>query len=66
MNLVLKFDSWDEIEDCFLKKFYSSKKTNIFRQAIQGFTLGDEAFSEAFRERFKDLTRQCSHHGFDN
>ena len=64
-NLGLKFESWDEIEDCFLKKFYSSGKTKIFRQAIQGFRQGDEAFSEA-RERFKDLTRQCPHHGFDN
>ena len=64
-NLGLKFESWDEIEDCFLKKFYSSKKTNILRQAIQGFRQGDEAFSEAW-ERFKELSRQCPHHGFDN
>ena len=64
-NLGLKFESWDEIEDCFLKKFYSSGKTKIFRQAIQGFRQGDEAFSEAW-ERFKELTRQCPHHGIDN
>ena len=64
-NLGLKFKSSDEIEDSFLKKFYSSKKTKIFRQAIQGFMQGDEAFSEAW-ERFKDLTRQCPHHSFDN
>ena len=64
-NLGLKFESWDEIEYCFLKKFYSSRKTKIFRQAIQGFWQGDEEFSEAW-ERFKELTRQCPHHGFDN
>ena len=28
-NLGLKFESWDEIEDCFLNKFYSSGKTDL-------------------------------------
>ena len=64
-NLGLKFESWDEIEDFFLKKFYSSGKTKIFRQATQGFRQGDEAFSEAW-ERFMDFSRQCPLHGFDN
>ena len=64
-NLGLKFESWDEIEYCFLKKFYSSRKIKIFGQAIQGFRQGDEEFSETW-ERFKELTRQCPHHGFDN
>ena len=64
-NLGLKFEIWDEVQDFFLKKFNSSGKTNIFRQALQGFRQGDEAFSEAWKI-LKDLTRQCPHHGFDN
>ena len=46
-NLGSKFESWDEIEDFFIERFYSSGKTKIFRQAVQGFRQGDEAFSES-------------------
>ena len=65
VNSGLKFESWDEKKDYFLKKFYSSRNTRIFRQAIQGYRQVDEAFIEAW-ERFQDLTRKCPHHGFDN
>ena len=64
-NLGLNFERWDEIENFFLKKFYSFGKTKMFRQAIQGFRQGDEAFSETW-ERFKDLNRQCPQQGFEN
>ena len=33
-NLGRKFESWNEIEECFMKKFYTPGRTNQVRQEI--------------------------------
>ena len=57
MKLGKEFTSWTEIEEEFLRKYYSVGKT------ICEFTQGSsETFHEAW-ERLRDLTRECPHHG---
>ena len=43
-NIGLKLVSWNEIEECFLKRLYSSGKNKIGRQAIQTFMQGKSYF----------------------
>ena len=63
-NLCRKFESWNEIEECFMKKFYTPSRTNQVRQEIQGFKQGDyESFCDAW-ERFRSSARKCPHHRF--
>ena len=63
-NLCRKFESWNEIEECFMKKFYTLGRTNQVQQEIQGFKQGDyESFCDAW-ERFRSSARKCPHHGF--
>ena len=51
------------MEDAFLRKYYSVRKTSAVRRAILEFSQGPgEFFYEAW-ERLRDLLRQCSHHG---
>ena len=51
------------MEEAFLRKYYSVGKTSAVRQAIREFSQGPgEVFYEAW-ERFRDLLRQCPHHG---
>ena len=62
-SLSREFDSWSDIEDTFLRKYYSVGKTSAVRRAIHEFSQGlGEVFYEAC-ERFRDLLRQYSHHG---
>lgn len=63
ISLGREFNSWSEIEDAFLRKYYSVGKTNAVRRAIREFSQGPgEVFYEAW-ERLRDLLRQCPHHG---
>ena len=54
------------MDEKFLRKYYFIRKTTSVRKAIREFTQGpSETFHEA-RERLKDLTRECPHHGVSN
>ena len=58
-----EFDSWRDMEDAFLRKYYSVGMTSVVRRDIREFSQGpDEVFYEAW-ERLRDLLRQCPHHG---
>ncbi|XP_050125739.1 uncharacterized protein LOC126603005 [Malus sylvestris] len=55
--------SWNDIQNKFLEKFFSTQKTDTLRDNIMQFTQqADETFSEAW-ERFNNLLIQCPHHG---
>ena len=66
LKLGKEFTSWTEMEEEFLRKYYSVGKTTFVRKAIREFTQGSsETFHEAW-ERLRDLTRECPHHGVSN
>ena len=66
LKLGKEFTSWTEIEEEFLRKYYSIGKTTSVRKAMCEFTQGpSETFHEAW-ERLRDLTRECPHHGVSN
>ncbi|GKC95363.1 RNA-directed DNA polymerase, eukaryota, reverse transcriptase zinc-binding domain protein [Tanacetum coccineum] len=56
--------SWDDLVSKFLNRFYPHSKTRELRKEIMNFQqVFGETFTEAW-ERFKDLLRKCTHHGF--
>ncbi|XP_050213909.1 uncharacterized protein LOC126665222 [Mercurialis annua] len=58
-------NTWPDVYDAFIMKYYSPQKTLDLRGKIYNFTqLDGEPFHEAW-ERFKMLLAQCSHHCFD-
>ncbi|XP_021754597.1 uncharacterized protein LOC110719927 [Chenopodium quinoa] len=58
--------TWNEVTTAFLGRFYNHKKTAEARSKIQSFRQrGGESLCEAW-ERFKELQRQCPHHGIPN
>ena len=62
-TLGREFASWRDMEDAFLRKYFSVGKTSAVRRAIREFSQGPgEVFYEAW-ERLRDLLRQCPHHG---
>ena len=66
LKLGKEFTSWTEMEEEFLRKYYSVGKTTFVRKAIREFTQGSsETFHEAW-ERLRDLMRECPHHGVSN
>ena len=66
LKLGKEFTSWTEMEEDFLRKYYSVGKTTSIRKAIREFTQGSsETFHEAW-ERLRDLTRESPHHGVSN
>ena len=66
LKLGKEFTSWTEMEEEFLRKYYSVGKTTSIRKAIHEFTQGtSETFHEAWK-RLRDLTRECPHHGVSN
>ena len=66
LKLGKEFTSWTEMEEEFLRKYYSVGKTTSFMKAMREFTLGpSETFREAW-ERLRDLTGECPHHGVSN
>ena len=65
-TLCREFDSWRDLEDAFLRKFYSVGKTSAVRRDICKFSQGlCEVFYEAWA-RLRDLLRQCPHNGILN
>nr|GEZ64119.1 reverse transcriptase domain-containing protein [Tanacetum cinerariifolium] len=56
--------TWEDLVSKFINQFFPPSKTTYLRNEITIFLQKpNEAFNEAW-ERFKDLLRQCPHHGF--
>nr|GEZ27531.1 hypothetical protein [Tanacetum cinerariifolium] len=56
--------TWDDLVLKFINQFFPPSKTTYLRNEITNFLQKpNEMFNEAW-ERFKDLLRQCPHHGF--
>ena len=57
--------NWAELQAEFLKKFFSSHKTNNLKRQIYTFAAHDgEKFYQCW-ERFMETSNACPHHGFD-
>nr|GFA54113.1 reverse transcriptase domain-containing protein [Tanacetum cinerariifolium] len=56
--------TWEDLVSNFINQFIPPSKTTYLRNEITNFLQkSNETFNEAW-ERFKDLLRQCPHHGF--
>nr|GEY30225.1 reverse transcriptase domain-containing protein [Tanacetum cinerariifolium] len=56
--------TWEDLASKFINQFFPPSKTIYLRNEIKNFLQKpNETFNEAC-ERFKDLLRQCPHHGF--
>nr|GEU55105.1 hypothetical protein [Tanacetum cinerariifolium] len=56
--------TWEDLVSKFINQFFPPSKTTYLRNEIINFLQKpNETFNEAW-ERFKDLLRQCPHHGF--
>nr|GEY97431.1 reverse transcriptase domain-containing protein [Tanacetum cinerariifolium] len=56
--------TWEDLVSKFINQFFSPSKTTYLRNEIINFLQKpNETFNEAW-ECFKDLLRQCPHHGF--
>ena len=66
LKLGKEFTSLTEMEEEFLRKYYSVGKISSVRKVVRDFTQGpSESFHEAW-ERLRDLTKECPHHGVSN
>ena len=66
LKLGKELTTWTEMEEEFLRKYYSVGKTKSVRKAIHEFTQGlSETFHETW-ERLRDLTSGCPHCGVSN
>nr|GEZ82201.1 reverse transcriptase domain-containing protein [Tanacetum cinerariifolium] len=56
--------TWEDLVSKFINQFFPPSKTTYLRNEINKFLQkSNETFNEAW-ERFKELLRQCPHHGF--
>nr|GEY70149.1 DNA-directed DNA polymerase [Tanacetum cinerariifolium] len=56
--------TWEDLVSKFINQFFPPSKITYLRNEITNFLQKyNETFNEAW-ERFKDLLRQCPHHGF--
>nr|GEY67103.1 reverse transcriptase domain-containing protein [Tanacetum cinerariifolium] len=56
--------TWEDLVSKFINQFFPPSKITYLRNEITNFLQKpNEKFNEAW-ERFKDLLRQCPHHGF--
>nr|GEW22615.1 reverse transcriptase domain-containing protein [Tanacetum cinerariifolium] len=56
--------TWEDLVSKFINQFFPPSKTTYLYNEITNFLQKpNETFNEAW-ERFKDLLRQCPHHGF--
>nr|GFA62882.1 reverse transcriptase domain-containing protein [Tanacetum cinerariifolium] len=56
--------TWEDLVSKFINQFFPPSKTTYLRNEITNFLQKSiETFNEAW-ESFKDLLRQCPHHGF--
>ena len=63
LKLGKEFTSWTELEEEFLRKYYSVGKTTSVWKAIHEFTQGTSKTFHKGWKRLRDLTRECPHHG---
>ena len=57
--------NWVDLQDEFLKKFFSATKTNSLKRQIYTYSAYDnEKFYQCW-ERFIETINACPHHGFD-
>ena len=57
--------NWGDMQTKFLKKFFSTHKTNSLKREIYTFTaLENEKFYQCW-ERYLEIISACPHHGFD-
>ena len=57
--------NWSELQAEFLKKFFSTTKTNSLKRQIYTYsTYNNEKFYQCW-ERFMEIINSCPHHGFD-
>ena len=57
--------NWGDMHVEFLKKFFSTHKTNSLKREIYTFTaLENEKFYQCW-ERYLEIISACPHHGFD-
>ncbi|WP_305226227.1 hypothetical protein, partial [Klebsiella pneumoniae] len=62
---ALSIDDWNSLVLAFYQKYFPPEKTAMLRSQITSFRQrGDESLFDAW-ERYKDLQRQCPHHGMD-
>ncbi|XP_021773577.1 uncharacterized protein LOC110737541 [Chenopodium quinoa] len=60
---ALCITNWETLALNFYNKYYPAERTALLRSSIQKFSQeADESLYEAW-ERFKDLQRECPHHG---
>ena len=52
---------WDSFVDIFLKRYFSTSKTNRIRNEILSFVPKHEPFGK-YMNRFKELYTQCPYH----
>nr|GEY19906.1 reverse transcriptase domain-containing protein [Tanacetum cinerariifolium] len=56
--------TWEDLVSKFINQFFPPSKTTYLRNEITNFfQKPNETFNDVW-ERFKDLLRQCPHHGF--
>ena len=66
LKLGKEFTDWTEMEEEFIRKYYTIGKITSVRKAICEVTQGtSETFHEAC-EWLRDLTKDCPHHGVSN
>ena len=57
--------NWAELQEEFLKKFFSAHRTNSLKRQIYTFAAHDnEKFYQCW-ERYTETISACPHHGFD-
>ncbi|GJU36428.1 reverse transcriptase domain-containing protein [Tanacetum coccineum] len=56
--------TWDDLVSKFINQFFPPSKTTYLRNKITTFYQEPNEISNEAWERFKELLRQCPHHGF--
>nr|GEZ11514.1 reverse transcriptase domain-containing protein [Tanacetum cinerariifolium] len=56
--------TWEDLVSKFINQFFPPSKTTYLQNEIKNFLRKPNETSNEAWERFKDLLRQCPHHGF--
>ena len=57
--------NWTEMQTEFLKKFFSTHRTNSLKRQISTFSANENEKFYACWERYMEVLNACPHHGFD-
>ena len=57
--------NWADMQAEFLKKFFSTYRTNILKRQIYTFIAHENEKFYQCRERYLETINACPHHGFD-